>query len=523
MDFADRYIAKFHEEFQPDEKYKLHKTYFDIEVDLMPYGWKKDSKGNIGYTGFPDEEIAPCPINIISLFDEKSMVLFSFVVRNKLNASLKEFEDNVDSFKTEMLSELLQEDFISLNDIRIMFFDDELEAIERFFDTIHEIDPDFTLAWNMCFDVMTMQNRLKKLYARRTDLKEKNLKPYDLMISKASDQKYIVQKDSSGSVAYIPPRAYYSARKDQSFVDRTDYFDVVDGINWMDQLLYYANIRKTGGQKESYSLDAIVNDELDKEKLEFSGSETIKTLPWTNFKKFAKYNIRDVILLALLEEKNLDMDMLQRLSEITNTRKEKVFRKTVSLKNFVSKYAVENGFVMGTNKNSKYGEDWQYYEKNYLNSSEYIEHNPKYKELLERQDNFGAFVADPNQNLPDNGIILNGRRSNFLFEKVFDMDFSALYPSIIRAYNLDKNTQIGKFFLVDKEIKEKLIMNFGYENLFVQSKNIEAEEGAEANTDDLAPLLVDSIISSDYSRLGEKFFNLPSTKELIEKIEKLKE
>lgn len=217
------------------------------------------------------------------------------------------------------------------------------------------------------------------------------------------------------------------------------------------------------------------------------------------------------------------MDMLQRLSEITNTRKEKVFRKTVSLKNFVSKYAVENGFVMGTNKNSKYGEDWQYYEKNYLNSSEYIEHNPKYKELLERQDNFGAFVADPNQNLPDNGIILNGRRSNFLFEKVFDMDFSALYPSIIRAYNLDKNTQIGKFFLVDKEIKEKLIMNFGYENLFVQSKNIEAEEGAEANTDDLAPLLVDSIISSDYNRLGEKFFNLPSTKELIEKIEKLKE
>lgn len=34
MDFADRYIAKFHEEFQPDEKYKLHKCYFDIEVDL---------------------------------------------------------------------------------------------------------------------------------------------------------------------------------------------------------------------------------------------------------------------------------------------------------------------------------------------------------------------------------------------------------------------------------------------------------------------------------------------------------
>ena len=37
--------------------------------------------------------------------------------------------------------------------------------------------------------------------------------------------------------------------KDVSFVDRTDIFDVMDGINWMDQMLYYAGIRKTSGQK----------------------------------------------------------------------------------------------------------------------------------------------------------------------------------------------------------------------------------------------------------------------------------
>ena len=41
MDYADRYIASFHEEFEPDKKYKLHKCYFDIEVDLMENGWKK--------------------------------------------------------------------------------------------------------------------------------------------------------------------------------------------------------------------------------------------------------------------------------------------------------------------------------------------------------------------------------------------------------------------------------------------------------------------------------------------------
>lgn len=45
----------------------------------------------------------------------------------------------------------------------------------------------------------------------------------------------------------------------------------------------------------------------------------------------------------------------------------------------------------------------------------------------------------------------NGKPSMFIFEHVFDEDFSSLYPSIIQAYNLDKNTQIGKFFLIDSE------------------------------------------------------------------------
>ena len=69
MDIADRYIKYFDEEFEADQNYKLHKCYYDIEVDLAPEGLVKDSKGHIGYMGFPNEEIAPCPVNIITLVD----------------------------------------------------------------------------------------------------------------------------------------------------------------------------------------------------------------------------------------------------------------------------------------------------------------------------------------------------------------------------------------------------------------------------------------------------------------------
>lgn len=46
MDVADRYIKYFNEEFEPDIDYKLHKCYFDIEVDLMPNGFN-----DAGYIG----------------------------------------------------------------------------------------------------------------------------------------------------------------------------------------------------------------------------------------------------------------------------------------------------------------------------------------------------------------------------------------------------------------------------------------------------------------------------------------
>jgi DNA polymerase elongation subunit (family B) len=522
MDYADRYIAKFHDEFEPDINYKLHKCYFDIEVDLMPNGFKKDAKGNVGFMGFPDEEIAPVPVNIITLFDEKAMKIYTFVVRERANTSLLDFEKNMFDFKKKVNEKLSNEDDVSVKDIEVNFYNSEEECIESFFKTIHDIDPDFALAWNQSFDVMTLQNRLRKLYSRKVELKEKGIKAQDQMITTLSDPKYIIQKDRNGNLAYLPPKAFFMARKDKPFVDRTDYFDVMDGINWFDQMLYYAGIRKTGGQKESYSLDAISYEELGKEKLEFGPGETIKTLAWTNFEKFAEYNIRDVILLYLLEEKNLDMDLLQRLSEITNTRKEKVFRKTVSLKNFVNKFAYDSGFIMGNNKNAKYGDDSGYYTAHFLQSEKIIEKNEAYLREFQKNENFGGFVLDPNKNLPDNGMVLNGKPSKFLFENVFDMDFSSLYPSIIRAYNLDKNTQIGKFFLIDEHIKNKLIKDFDYEGLLAQSKNIEADEGSDGTSDDLGTSLIDSLTSFNFSRIGQKYFDLPSTEELVRKIENKK-
>ena len=177
---------------------------------------------------------------------------------------------------------------------------------------------------------------------------------------------------------------------------------------------------------------------------------------------------------------------------------------------------------MSNNKNAKYGGDWENYNREYLKKETLVEHDEKYKLLFDMKENFGAYVADPNQNSNLNGMVMNGTKSSFLFENVFDEDFTALYPSIIRAYNLDKNTLVGKFFFADETIKNKLLMEYDYEGLFAMSKSVAADSG-DGTSDDLGPTLVDSLMSFDFVRVGEKYFDLPSTEDLIAEIEKMKE
>ena len=196
-------------------------------------------------------------------------------------------------------------------------------------------------------------------------------------------------------------------------------------------MLLYANIRKST-IKESYSLDAIANEELNSEKLDYTGY-TIKNLPWKNYNLFFNYNIFDVVLLKALEDKNLDFDMVQKLCEVTNTRKNKVFKKTISIKNFVCKFAEMQGFIMGNNKNANYGDDSEYFKQEFLDTKNTIEHDDKYITAFNKRENFGAYVGDPHLNDYCGIKDFAGNPSMFLFANVFDEDFSALYPSIIRA------------------------------------------------------------------------------------------
>ena len=162
-------------------------------------------------TGLTDE--APCPINIITIIDGKFLAIHTFVVRNAENKSQIEFESGVEEFKKYLHEKILTEDGVDISEINITFFNDEMEAIRAYFDKMHEIDPDFALAWNSHFDLETMFNRLCRLASRKKELKEQGIKPKDYATSLMCDKKYIYFKEADENI-YITPKYYYYCQND---------------------------------------------------------------------------------------------------------------------------------------------------------------------------------------------------------------------------------------------------------------------------------------------------------------------
>jgi len=521
IDIQDQYIAKFYREYEPDSNYKLHKCYFDIEADIY------------NFHGFPEPTEAPCPVCLITLIDDKSTTSHTFVLRNSENRQLIQFEVEVEEFKTYMKNVVKTNDNLDMS-FEFYFYDDEIEMIKSFFAKVHEIDPDYCGGWNIEYDLQTLQHRLIRLYdkVKHKEMSSKEMATYDIC-----DSNCITQTTSTGKTTYVTPTAYYS--KGQGKIGRrTDLFTVLDKVNWIDQMLTYGVVHISGGKLDSYKLDYVANVELKKEKLPYGPGETIRNQLYKNTKRFIEYNIRDVLLCLEIEEKTKDIDMVQRLADITVTRNDKCFKKSIALTNFVNKYAFEQGLVMGTNKNTSYGSDSDFYDTHYGSKVDFIEIDPAYTELFNKKDKFGAYVSQPTLNDKVGMEIFKGTFSNYLWELVCDMDFSALYPGISRAFNTDSCNLIGKFFCIDKEIKEKIKSKYNAAEMFALS--IKDEDGEDSNdetdddddditditndsageTNDLCSVLADSLISRDWNMIGNLFFDLPSTEDLIVKLEK---
>ena len=395
----DAYRFEF-SKYYPNNVSKLYKAYYDIEVDNR----------YLRTTDFPKPEIAECPINAITLLDEKHNIVNTYLLKDSNNPLIDVFENEYISgkFNSDSIYEFVENaiggwkqmkrnnlDKIKFN---LYFFDNELELLIAFFSTVYKYDPDFIEGWNSSgFDLAYIIKRIEVL---------------------GGDPAEFVS-DPSWEIAF--QKHYVDQRHLNDLAERGDYTKIACNCVWIDQMIQFCSRRKAKiGSFASFKLDDIAQLTARVRKYDYSDiTDDIAELPYLNYKIFVLYNIIDVISAKCIENHTQDLEYIFAKCINNCTSYNKGHRQTVYLINRMRKewYNLPEKFVIGNNVNRGNSKPEQFQGalvENPLTVSDYAK--------LKSVD--GNIVS-----LVDNTV---------------DFDFKSLYPSEMLENNTAPNTQIGR-------------------------------------------------------------------------------
>ena len=177
----------------------------------------------------------------------------------------------------------------------------------------------------------------------------------------------------------------------------------IGGINHLDYMLLFK--KYIVKQEPSYKLGDIGEKYVKLGKIEYEGN--LDKLFRENIDEFIKYNIRDVEIIIELEEKLKFIDLTVILCHLCHVPYEQIYLSTI----------LNDGAILTYLKR-----------KNIVSPNKPTTINPALKDTT-NDDYAGGYLKDP---VPG------------LYEWVIDLDFTSLYPSIIRSLNIGIETLIGR-------------------------------------------------------------------------------
>mgnify|MGYP006090926163 FL=1 len=200
-------------------------------------------------------------------------------------------------------------------------------------------------------------------------------------------------------------------REFERFGSKQQTYDLI-GRQHLDYMQLYR--KYTYEERHSYALDAIGEYELDEHKTQYEG--TLDQLYNQDFKKFIEYNRQDTLLLKKLDDKLKFIDLSNELAHAN----------TVLLATTMGAVAVTEQAII-----------------NEAHEQGLIVPNKTHRDDNERTSAAGAYVAFPKKGLHD---------------WIGSIDLNSLYPSVIRALNMDPATIVGQLrpVITEHRIKTKM-------------------------------------------------------------------
>lgn len=259
-------------------------------------------------------------------------------------------------------------DFVNTrNDVRYVKCSNEIDILKRFIDDWSSIYPDIITGWNIkFFDIPYIVNRINKVLGESW---AKRLSPWNYLSDRTV---FIMGKDQ---VTYIPV-----------------------GIAVLDYIDMYKKYVPGGNSQESYRLDAICHNDLGERKISYEEYGSIHTLYTDNYQKFLEYNIKDVELVEMLDNKHKVIDLVLTLSYDNKCNYEDVFSQIRMWDVIITNRLMDNNVVVPPTKST------------------------------EKTEKFvGAYVKDPQIGM---------------HKWIASFDVASLYPSLIRQYNISPDTII---------------------------------------------------------------------------------
>ncbi len=434
-----------------DKPKHITKMYLDIETDI------------IDIKGIPKG--GNCPINAVTIVDQEDMISYTLFLRDETNPLIQEFEDTIEEFIEECHNDF--DETYGRLEYKFFGYDDERDLITDIFKLINTLKRDFVLIWHIDFDIPFIIDRIKVL----------GMDPVEVMC----------HKDFR-----IKEYSYTKDTRNFDIKNKTDVFKLSSYSVFMCQMENYGGLRKGQQEIPSFALTKVAEAEIGDSKLDYSETSDLKNLPRMDFKKFIKYNIKDVLLQMGIDMKTEDTDSIYQRAYSNATVYDKVFRQTVFLKNRAYIEYYKQGLIIGNNINLNYGVDY-----NEEENSDDEEEDKKFD---------GAVVADPALN-SHNGLKLYGaERSKNIFDYVVDMDFSSMYPFIKITFNIAPNCLIGKLIIDDTVTN--IALTYSNENEILEKD------------EDLGKEFIDNYLIDDVATMGQKWFNLPSFEDMVEDFEK---
>jgi DNA polymerase elongation subunit (family B) len=176
----------------------------------------------------------------------------------------------------------------------------------------------------------------------------------------------------------------------------------IGGVNHLDYMLLHKKyIMK---EEPSYKLGDIGTKYVNLGKIEYEGN--LNTLFKNDINKFIDYNLRDVEIIEALEDKLKFIYLTIMISHICNIPYESIYYNTVMNEGAILKHLKREG-IISPNKPTT--------------------HNPSLKNA--NISYAGGYLLEP---IPG------------LYFDVIDLDFTSLYPSIIKSLNLGIETLVGR-------------------------------------------------------------------------------